>query len=423
MQASLEFLLITSAIAALSLSVISLYGRNVAVQRGLLDAAANSINPSAEPQYQQAVADDPQVLIYVPPNSTVGKGSSVQITFYGCAYGTASAALSSQSVSFARNGSSADMSDIAVLAFPFTPITPGPDSINVSYSVLCGNATMRNSRSFLTYATSSADAVAALYSVSISNRSERISYTLENQDPVLNLNEWSRCTGSALFNGQSDLAQCGQNSWDYMVFSPYCYYTAEVSMTSTYCMAPVGTGYSISGAGADAEYVYNFTLLLDSPSGTMRSVLDYRSNESNVTLDGRTVGRARIESVSGDASVPAPTLISNGSAYHPINETEYLQYTQAKNNLYGTLSFYNSSSVTSDVQSEIQQAVQAFISSSSGLINAKSPSTACNVSGSAYVCNAAYPFTYVISVNMSRGMQTGNQTLYYLGSVIDVSNR
>ncbi len=423
MQASLEFLLIASAVAALSLSVISLYGKNISEQRGLLDVVANSVQPDSATSYLPASASDPQVLMYVPANSTVGKSASVQITFYGCSYGTASAALSSTSVSFARNESSMAMSDIAMLAFPFTPITPGPDPIEVGYVITCGNYTKSNSTDFLTYATSGAGIAPALYSASIMNRSEKLSYALENQGTILNLDEWSRCTGPALFNGQSDLSQCGQNSWDYMAFSSYCYYTADVSLTATYCMAPVGTVYDISDTGANAEYVYNFTLLLGSPYGTMRSILNYRPNESNLTLNNRTVGKVRVESVSSSDSVPATTLISDGSTSYPVNETAYLQYVEARNDLYGTLSFYNSSSVTSDIQSEIQQVVQAFTSSYAELTSAAPSGAACNVSEGEYVCNATHPFTYVIEVNVSSGMQSGNQTLSYLGSVIDISNR
>lgn len=424
-QASLEFLLIASAIAALSLSVISLYGRNISQQRGLLDTIANSVMQNAPP-YNPASADDPQALIYVPASSTIGKASSIQIAFYGCAYGTASAALNSQSIAFVSNRSSSTISNIAMLAFPFTPMVPGTDSIRISYTIRCGNETRNVSASFLTYAISSegASPESALYSASIANRSEKVSYALDKPPPIVNVTEWNQCTWKTIFgNPVSTATQCGPNAWGYTVFSPYCYYTLGFSVTSTYCIAPIATEYSAIGIEPGAKYMYNFTLLLNTPSGTMRSVLDSRVNTSSIMLNNRSVGDAHITSVVGAVPLPVTTLISNGNSYSQINETAYQQYLQAKSNLYDVLGYYNGVSATYDEESDMQEAVKAFITSLRELTSSGVPSAACNVSDGAYVCNSSYPFAYVIEANVSSDGQPGNETLSYMGSTIDFSSR
>lgn len=421
-QASLEFILITSAIAVLSLSAISMYGKNLGVQRTLLDAASNAMQPAPVQVPLPDIAADPQVAVYVPVNSTVYASSSLQATAYGCTYGTVNLTLSSPSVFFSRSSSSAKMFGAAVLSMAFEPLAQGPDTIGVRYDISCGNVTKSGYESLSTYASapSSGGAPGATYSAYISDRSEKIEYGLAPPSQVINLTEWNHCTHSNFWGTPLPTSsQCGASAWDYMVFSGYCYYTAQVSTTSTYCIAPVPTGYSTVAIGGATGQEYSFSLAISSPFGTMRAALN-GSGESRLTLENETVGYAVVANVSAPGQSQDATLISSGGGYAMANQTALSQYLQAENNLYGTLAYYNSTSVDSSTQSSIEQAASTFRGASGNLRSSESGGVPCNVSAGSYVCDSNSPFTYVIEVNMSRGLLAENQTLYYLGSEINL---
>jgi hypothetical protein len=420
-QASLEFILITSAIAAISLSAISIYGKDLAVQRTLIGTISNNLQSDPPKVPQPSSADNPQIAVYVPVNSTTYASSSLQVTAYGCTYGTFNITLSSPSVFFAKNRSSAKMFGAAVLSMAFEPLIPGPNPIGVHYDISCGNATESGNESLSTYAADSPGAATgASYSAYISNRSEKVEYSMNSPASVINLAEWNHCTYVNFWGAPlSTSSQCGAAAWDYMVFSEYCYYTAQVSVTSTYCIAPVPTGYETLAIGGATGQDYGFLLSLSSPFGVMHATIN-GSGESRLMLDNETVGYVSVAGVSFSGQTQDATLISDGDGYLIANPAALSQYLQAENNLYSTLAYYNSTSVDGSTQSSIEQAVSSFSSASESLRSSESGGAPCNVSGDTYVCDSSAPFSYVINVNMSRGVLAENQTLYYLGSEINL---
>lgn len=420
-QASLEFVLITSAIAVISLSAITLYGKDMAVQRTLVGAITNITPPNYGPPQPAGAAADPQIAIYVPPNSTTYSGSNLQVTAYGCAYGAANVTLSSSSVFFSNNRTSARVLGAAVLSMPFEPLLQGPNTIDIRYDFSCGNVTKSGSESLSTYARSyPSNASAASYSAYISNRSEEISYALGPPSQVINLTERGYCTQSNFWGSPLPISeQCGTSAWGYMVFSDYCYYTKAVSVTSTQCITPVATGYSTVGVSDSAAYSYGFSLAISSPFGVMRAVVG-GNGEAALKLDNETVGRVSVAGVSGQGQAQGVTLISGGDGYSVADPAAMAQYIQARNSLYGTLDYYNSTSVDDSTQSSIEQSVSAFVGASKNLRGGNPVAAACTVSGGAYVCGASTPFTYVIDVNVSQDLLGANQTLYYLGSEINL---
>ncbi len=420
-QASLEFILITSAISVVSLSVISLYGQNLAVQRPLLNAISNATQPGYAQSLRIHVTDNPQIAVYVPANSTTYASSNLQATAYGCTSGIVNVSLSSPSVFFPDHNYTAKMFDVAVLSIPFEPLSQGPNTIGVRYYIICGNLTYSGSENLSTYARPpSGGSSIATYSAYLSNRTEEVTYALNPPTQVINLTEWSHCTQSNFWGTILPVSsQCGTSTWGYMAFSGYCYYTKAVSVTSMQCIAPVATGYNTSDIRDSAGYKYGFALAISSPFGVMRAEIDGNAT-SRLTLDNETVGSASVTGVSVSGQTPDVTLISSGNGYSIANSTALAQYLQAKNNLYGTLGYYNSTSVDDPTQSSIQQSVSAFISASENLRGHESDSTSCAVSDGAYVCDSSSPFNYVIDVNVSQDLLGENQTLYYLGSEINL---
>ncbi len=420
-QASLEFILITSAIAAISLSAISLYGKNLAVQRTLLGAISNTTPTNYGQPPQAAGVDNPQIAVYVPVNSMSYAGSSLQAIAYGCAHGTMNLTLSSPSVFFSKNRSSAGISDVAVLSMAFEPLMRGPNTIDVQYTLSCGNATESGSESLSTYAAApSGNSSVMSYSAYISNRTEKIEYGLEAPTQVINLTEWNYCTQTNFWGSPLPIStQCGASTWGYMVFSGYCYYTKGVSTTSTYCIAPAATGYSTSGISDAASYLYGFSLSLSSPFGIMRAAIN-GSGASELTLGNETVGLVSVADVGASEQAPEVTLINDGNGYYAADPAALSQYLQAKNSLYGTLHYYNSTGVDDPTQSAIQQSISSFIGASKSLRSGVPGGTSCNVSGGEYIYEPSSPFTYVINVNVSRNLLAENQTLYYMGSEINL---
>jgi hypothetical protein len=419
-QASLEFVLIASALAVISLSVISVYGKDLAAQKTILAAVSNDTQGNYSVIGPQNDAAVPQIAVYVPVNSTAYSGSDLQVTSFGCNHGAVNVTLNSTSVFFPRGTSSARISGVAVLSFPFEPLRQGLNAIDVRYVLSCGNATEKGAENFSTYASAKAGNEGVSYSAYLSNRSEMIEYDLGAPAPIINLTGGNHCTTLNFWGNPLPTSdQCGTSSWGYMVFSDYCYTTKEVSLTSTYCVTPVETGYSLVDALGSPRYSYSFSLALSSPFGNVHATID-GSNASRLMLGNDSVGNVSVEEVSFSGQAPGATLVSHGGNYAVANQTALSQYLQEKGELYGILSYYNSTEVEGPTQSSIEQSIYSFVEASNALRSASPANAPCNVAGGAYVCPSPSPLTYLIDVSVSPSILVQNQTLYYDGSEINL---
>ncbi|MDE1854922.1 MAG: hypothetical protein KGH57_01205 [Candidatus Micrarchaeota archaeon] len=322
-QASLEFLLIGSAVAAMSLFLIGFYSKNLFSQTSALAAIANR-SPNAS--YQQ------------PP-----------------------------------------------VFFNYSPLT-------TTYSY-------------------------ASYSAAISNRSERLSYGIGAPSPVINLTQFSHCSYHGFYGGLLNISQqCGtSNAWEYLAGYD-CWYSGA------YCIIPHELNFSTETIAGQRAYAYNFTLTLESPLGTMRSEISSGENSSRVMLGGSVVGSASVSSVSSADPVPSVALADNSGSYTTANQTILSIYSQDKNTLFPMLAFYNGTGVGGETQASIEQAIGAYASAQLHLVESNGTRPACAVSGSAYTCNAVSPFLYLVNVTLSPSLGPFNQTVYYLGSVIDIKS-
>lgn len=421
-QTSLEFIVILSAIALFCLSVISAYAHGVSSQGKLLGAVINSTANSSQ-TYVVAYLEDPEAIINVPVNSTLHKSSTMQVTFYGCRYGNASLDLSSGSVVFSSNRSQTALYDMAILSAQFEPTNPGPNKITVNYTISCENATKTGSASFSTYAQAPPGDSTPAYSAFITNRSEKVSYRLGGASDIINLTEWSHCTWLDFYGTPYPTSyQCGANSWSYMVTSLYCFYNVGVSQTLTVCVSPVKTGYNTTSIALQPAYKYNFSLDLSVGQGqALHSRIGNASNDSKIYLGNEAVGAASVSSVIGETPQQSPVLIGNRGLYAIANQTSYDQYSQSIDALYSKLNYYNATWISGDIQSSIEQAIYAAVRASKALIFSNTTKSGiCTVSDGFYTCNATYPFSYLINANISGSVISGDQTLYYLGSRIDM---
>ena len=316
-QASIEFMLIASAVAALSLGVVTLYGRGVVLQSGALGGMLNYSQPA---------------LFY--QNYSIG-----------------------------------------------------------------------------TYT----DPQQASFSAFISGRNESLAYPLVSQGGIANLTETAHCTTYGFFGGPLDVqGQCGTyDAWDYRVGDAHC------PSTKAYCVFQSDTNYSVFRVGTSRAYLYNFTLFIISKSGTMTASVSSAASESPVILGNVTVGYVRVIGMSSSDPLQSTTLIGNGTSLRLIDQQAYSQYQEWESEAYSELHYYNSSSVSPDVNASLKQYVSAFTAASKAL-RASGSEAPCVAETGNYVCNAAAPFSYILQANLTGVPGTYNQTIYYLGSEIEI---
>ncbi len=254
------------------------------------------------------------------------------------------------------------------------------------------------------------------YSAEIVGRNERLAYVISQPSNITNLTERSHCTYYGTYYPPPGIGeQCGTyNAWYYLAANSLC------PDSSAYCIFANDTGYAVENAGPARNYIYNFTLEISAQGDRMLAYLQSGQNESPLMLGNTTVGYARVVDVSSGEPGLSLSLISYGGTYSLLNESLYGQYAQSESLAYPVLSYYNGSEVDSDTQATIQEAVYSFTKASKELRYGPALHAQCDVAGSQYVCNATYPFFYVIDANVSGGLGIQNETLYYLGSVIRV---
>lgn len=252
------------------------------------------------------------------------------------------------------------------------------------------------------------------YSAAISGRNESVSYPLVTRSDITNFTGLVHCTNFGFYGGILNVqGQCGTyDAWDYIGSDSRC------PRSTAYCVFAVDTGYSVSDVGSGATYVYNFTLSLSSQSGTMRSRVSGGSS-SPLLIGNETVGYVRVVGVSGTDPAPSVALIGNGTSYLLLDQQAYSQYQQWQSEAYGEMRYYNSSSVSADVEASLQQYTASYIAASKALRSSGSMAP-CGVKSGNYTCGVSHPLSYLIQVALTGFPPAYNQTIYYLGSEIEL---
>ncbi len=419
-QSSLEFLLILSAISALSLAALSIYGKEVAYGKDAASLIFNGIN-SSQINYSTTYPDNPGVSIYVPINSSAYMKNRMQIIAYGCESGSASAHLSSTSMVFSENAISAKVNGISIIGDYFEPLSVGNGELNVSYAINCTNKNLTGSESFSTYSRANSTSESAPLSFYMTDRNESERYPMET-GALLSASQFNHCTYVNFFGNPYGVGpQCGTpDAWDFRASTQHCYQVYVY--TITYCVVPEDSGYNISSVEiGNATYIYYFTMHINSGYGDLLSSISSSSRNSEVTLNGSNVGNASVSDVFSQMQPLYTEFISKDTSYASINSSAYEMYSEDKNGLYSELGFYNSTQVSYDTVSQEDAAVSAYLASVRSLIGSNgSVGAGCAIYNDTYTCKPNLPFEYVINVTLSKGLGIGNETLSYEGSIVNI---
>ncbi len=426
MQTSLEFLLILGALSALSLSVISLYGKTVFSQSSQISNSLSAVASHTNISYSNMLNQQTDAYLSMPVNSILGQGSDLQIVVSGCSSGTAEINVKSQSLFFAEKNATVEIKGIGVESLQFTPEMPGINEATVSLNITCGNYTMSKSYSLSTFSTSKSSAynVTGL-SALLAASNQSILYDSNPPENVITLSSQTHCTlVNFYYRPLGIAAQCGTaNAWEYETSDMNCINTAYGSYTQTTCIYPHDTSYSlISPDAQEPHYLFNVSLLVGMPLGEIRSNLSSAKTEAPALLNGVPVGTAKISSVSSENQASGLVVLVNVSTYNSVSASVYDEYTRAVGNLYSTLGYYNT---TLQYSTQIAQAIYSYntaygllVNSSTGGINGS-----CNVTLSGFTCKPAQ-LSYVINLylygNFSKSSGIQNQTLEYQTSEINL---
>ena len=223
-QSSLEFLLLLSVIAVLCLSTLAFYGKGMAIQK----EALNGIQVNSSIQYQQNLppAEDPQLSVYVPLNSTLLSDNEFEIIAYGCTGGNATLAFSSKTTAFSHNSISLQIRNITTAEVQFEPFSQGLDIIGINYSLACRNESLSSSKFFNTYASVGGIQQGGQSFAHIRRNDESLSYKTYSSQ-VVSLSESNHCTIRDVWTGSiyPVSGQCGAlNAWGYNIFDGNCLY-------------------------------------------------------------------------------------------------------------------------------------------------------------------------------------------------------
>ena len=428
-QTSIEFLLILSAISILSLGLVSAYKSSISSDQYAINSVMQNSNTISAVNSSTSPAQDPGVFVNVPINSTTGMQNTMQVVLYGCMNGTGSVRLSSNNLVFSQNDmEKIPLVNLVISSIAFDPISTGLNQINVNYSIACGSVEKSGTGTFVTYSTAPSNTLAITNSSSaplaayISKRNESIHFPITMQENVENLNVFNHCSYNNFNNVYPLSMQCGtSNAWDYAIASDYCYWE-EFTLTATYCVVPQNSKQNLYSVNTSQHsYYYSFLFSLSTKYGSLTSEVK-NASQSQLLSRNSSIGKVIVVNVSGTADYQMPEFIGNASSKIAANAELYQQYVQARNNMYSMLDYYNNTEVDPSTASSIQQAVAAYETAESNLAAASGQGPqACSIVAGNYTCKPSYPFSYVIDAKANLSLQ--NQTLYYEGSVINVTGR
>jgi len=418
LQTSLEFILILGAVSLLALSVVSVYSNKMGQAKTII--GLNLTVPRENASYTQGIFN---ISAYAPLHTNVGLEYSLDYVII-CPEGYANISIYAPNMLLSEDKINRSINNIFAGYIYFVPERSGSEDIRLSYNALCNGAKYNGTLLLPTYTTYlSFENSSGIGSFSITKRNEFIKYNYSGVENVFAITTWSHCS---LWHGipysMDIVAQCGtSNAWDYFMFNEYCYVQNE-GVGATTCIYPTQTAYNLSTINSyDHTFLYNFSMQIDY-QGLLMSATFNNTECTKVFQGNAKIGIACIANISGIGPLNYASLISNGTKSGIANQTLYQSYSQARNNLYSTLDFFNGSSITSSEQSQINSAISYYSKVASDLEKYGFENESnCNIKSSYVICKPVYPLAYVINATLNESIV--NTTLYFQGSILNLRGK
>ncbi len=426
-QTSLEFLIILGVVSALALVAVSEYAKNVLPQVGAFENA--KFNVSANGSYAwEAQGSKIEEYFLISPELSIGVPSYIQAVFYNCTNGSANFSAVSSSLEFPNNNAVLKVNGIGTASLQFIPLKAGPANVLVSFSARCeGNITKGTLllESEITKYNSSGERSydsGPEYSAYIENESINVTYPLFERYGIFYTTQKTRCTLVNFFYQPLPIkSQCGTTSaWEYRVFSSECYWGIGGTTTSTTCIYPHNTSYTTASISPEYSAKYSFVLVLQSPVGELEASFTNGSNFSDITLNGKKVGYAKIENYEIIARPVGGGIIIRNSSCYAANSTAYAEYLQARNDLLNVLDYVNT---TQSYSGELYLDLYAYNKTVQYLLSSKEPMHFCSSSNYTVSLSEHPPAFFAINAYVNKSLGLPNGTAYFLGSEINIMSR
>ncbi|MGC8662445.1 MAG: hypothetical protein ACP5RT_01515 [Candidatus Micrarchaeia archaeon] len=417
-QTSLEFLLIISAISLLLFLTLGIYASRTSQDIKLLNLGMNDLRSNTTlDSFGQF-----NLSFFMPFNTVVGNSYTLDYVAI-CPNGLLKISLSSEDVSFSKDVVSGKIYNILTGYVYIIPKTAGENNVTISYNASCGKS-YYGSLELSTYAyqnNQNQSQNQSASSFSIYNRKEFLVYNYSDSSNINNLNIWGHCTYYPPgVQNTSTTSECmNRNSWDFNDINYYCD-NLNRGLQYTTCIAPTISQYNISYVYANQySFLYSFSLIIYYKGMLLHSSFN-STNCTAVLYGNKIVGKACISSVSGVGSLGYLDIISGPSGQGAANMTLYQSYIEAKNNLYSTLSFFNSTYVNSGELAQINNAINYYEKASENLEKGGYEQIyGCIAKENYIMCKPAYPISYTIDVRLN--IDTKNETIYDEGSILYIS--
>jgi hypothetical protein len=424
-QTTLEFVIILSAVASLSVFVIGAYSGLTNAQKPFYEKALNqttanmTYNPTSNGSGPEALYASIANLTYVnrsndlevilASNRTVPK---VYVT------GAPDVAVTPEAYyNVSPNG-------LSVLTFSVVPKVPG----EIDLTAFADFSSTNSSADAETYAVqpSSGQVYSSNpeFSASLSSRNESISFNTGDAKDVYTVSMWSHCSWESWWTDvqESIATQCGDANWYFWEFDESCYWNHDIYY-ATYCVKLNPTNTSFSSIQDAQQYGYNTMLMLY--NGTIRLGADLSSENTTSALtgsNGKTYGNASVVSVTGIApqSYNNYILMNTSGSERVVNMSYYDTYLQYLNGLYSLMNYYNN---TNGDSSAVQQEMNYFNSSAINFVNSPAVQEQyCSLSlrggNTVYLCSPLSGLYYDINVSINPLVYDSNQTISVQGSTI-----
>ncbi len=433
-QATLEFIILLSAIAAFGSFAISTYAgllhQQHAAYLSLLNKSANAAVLASTPS---STGNELFIYASMANVSYVNRSNSLQVVV-ALPEGTTLLSLKaagSQQYGVAPSAYyNISASGMDILPFSVVPTAQGPLNVNMSADIAYGNGTLTRNLTVESFAVPPGSNLTAPtnieLSASIDRHNESVLYGISNAIPVYTVSMWSHCSYvNVWFQQLSIQDQCGYASWYFFQHNSDCYWN-DGGLPITYCVALTPTNTSVRQVQSRQSYAYSITISLSNRSTVLRSDINSIATTFPVLgPGGKSDGNASIEGVSGTAAQGYSNymVLNTTRSRWQVNVGDYNAYQQPLNNFESIMTYYNNTNgnvgAIGEAMGALNSAASTFIASSPA---ASTDSCEIVVQGSEwyYACAPFSPLYYSIDARLNLS-GIAHQLLSVQGSTINVT--